>query len=117
MKRLLYSWPSLVVLLLIAFFLARGAWGVMRKERKSAETLSSLEENAQVLEAREEELLRNIARLETREGVIEEIRKKFNAVREGESVAVIVDRRASATATASSSKVWYRQIWDAIIGK
>lgn len=114
MKSLLYSWPSIFLVLVITFFLAKGASGVMVKERQSAGRVETLESEAAKLEGREAELKNSIERLSTDEGIMEEIRQKFSVTKEGEYVAIIVDERARATST-DELKTWYQKLWSAII--
>ncbi|MDO8569789.1 MAG: hypothetical protein Q7R89_03405 [bacterium] len=115
-RRVIYSAPSLIVLLLIAFLLAKGAVGVMNKEWESREQSNNLEGKTAALVTRERELRENIARLETEEGIKDEIRKRFSVTQEGELVAVIVDDSRVSTSTDSSLWPWYKKLWFAIIG-
>jgi len=115
MKRLLYSVPSLICLSAITFFLAKGAGGVMLKERESAGVVSGLEAKALASEERQKELEASIERLKTEEGVMEEIKDKFSVTREGEHVAIIVDERRAATSTGVPERAWYKRFWAAII--
>lgn len=96
--------------------MAKGAIGVVLKERESRERLRDLEAKAEALVIREAELQRDIAKLQTREGVIEEIKEKFSVTEEGEYVAIIVDERNKATTTEERSKAqklkdWWRNLW------
>ncbi len=116
MKQALYSWPALVLMALLTFFLAKGATGVMIKERESAEMVSKLEAEKREIESREAALLSGIARLQTEEGIIEEIRAKFGVTRDGERVAVIVDERTGKNGEKTDVS-WYERIWNAIIKK
>ena len=115
-RRVMYSIPSLIILLIFAFFLARGAIRVMEKERESSERARALEEKTATLILREQELEGDITRLETKEGVRSEIREKFGATEEGEYVAIIVDDRTVSTSTDSSLWPWYKKLWVAIMG-
>jgi cell division protein FtsB len=115
-KRMLYSFPSLIVLSIITFFLVKGAWGVMEKERKSKEIVKDLKGEVATLIQRERELKDDISRLETNEGVKEEIKKRFNVAQEGEYVAVIVDNQKVSTSTDHSLWSWYKKLWVAIMG-
>ena len=116
MKQVLYSWPVLVLVAVLTFFLAKGAAGVMVKERESADMVGKLEAEKREIESREAELREGIARLQTEEGIIEEIRAKFGVTREGEYMAVIVDEKAGGN-TEKTDVSWYERIWDAIIKK
>ena len=110
-KRILYSLPSLIILTLITIFLAKGAFGIMSLERRSAQRVQELEGESQVLTLREQELKAQIDRLKTEEGVVEEIKRKFSVTRAGEHVAIIVDAKAEATSTETSGVKWLKNLW------
>lgn len=82
----------------------------MSKETESRKDLRNLAERADVLIAREAELKEGIRRLETEEGIKDEIRERFNVTQEGELVAVIVDDRRTASSTNGSMLPWYRKV-------
>ncbi len=112
----MYSFPSIIVLLVITFFLAKGAVKVMSKEWKSSDQAGGLEGKVATLILREEELRDGIDRLQTEEGIKEEIKERFSVTQEGESVAVIVDRKETSSSTDLSARPWYKRFWAAIIG-
>jgi cell division protein FtsB len=114
MKQLVYSWPTILLVAVITFFFAKGAVGVMLKERESAERVAKLEAQASAMEAREALLKEGIARLQTDEGVREEIKEKFSVTEEGEYVAIIVDERLPEPSEAEALP-WYKKLWNAII--
>ena len=115
-RRIIYSIPSLIILSIIAFILTKGALGVMNKEWTSSERSKDLEEKAAVLVLREQELREGIARLETEEGIKDEIREKFSVTEEGELVAVIVDDQGVSNLAGDSMLPWYKRLWIAIMG-
>ncbi len=115
-RRMLYSVPSLIVLLIITFFMARGVVRVVAKARESARQAMILEKKAVSLATREEELNKDIARLQTEDGVKDEIREKFSVTEAGEHVAIVVDDRRVSTSTDTSTWPWYKRLWNAIIG-
>lgn len=114
-KNALYSLPVLVLCLLAVILLARGAGSILLKERESAQTLETLEEKNAALKVRHEELKGEVARLGTEEGILEEIRSKFNVVRPGEHLAIVVGAEVrAATATPSALKrgwAWFTGLW------
>lgn len=87
----------------------------MDKELESSARVRDLEAEAITLMLREQELKKDIARLETEEGIKEEIKDKFNVTQEGEHIAVIVDERRSATSTDIFELSWYKRLWSVII--
>ena len=113
-KRYLYSPIVLLLLSILVFFMAKGAASVMNKERESRAKVSELDKESQKLESRQKMLQANIGKLETEEGVIEEIRQKFNVTREGENVTIIVDNQEKLNTT-SKDATWYKKWWNAII--
>lgn len=115
-RRLIYSLPSLVFLILITFVLVKGAFGVLGKGRESSEITRNLEEKAAALALREMELREDITWLETEKGIREEIRDKFSVTEEGEFVAVIVDERRATSSDELGHLPWYKRFWLAIIG-
>ena len=110
----MYSPIVLLLLSILVFFMAKGAASVMNKERESRAKVSELDKESQKLESRQKMLQANIGKLETEEGVIEEIRQKFNVTREGESVTIIVDNQEKLNTT-SKDATWYKKWWNAII--
>lgn len=116
LRRILYSFPSLIILLVITFFLAKGAIGVIGKSLESYQRSKNLEEKAEALAVREQELKEGIARLQTEEGVKNEIKERFSVTQEGEYVAVLVDDRRLASSTDGSDLSWYKKLWIAIMG-
>lgn len=113
-KQLLYSWPSLILIAIITFFLVKGAVGIMRIERESAGRVRELEADSKALALREEKLTQDINKLRTEAGIIEEIKEKFSVTREGEYVAIIVDERNKATSTDGTGISWIKRLWNAI---
>ena len=81
----------LVVLLVLVMFMAKQVYDIYQKQGLSKEGLTSvLNENAE-LQNREKMLSSEIDRLKTKDGIEEEIRNKFNVVKPGEHLVVIVD--------------------------
>jgi hypothetical protein len=112
-KRLLYSWPSLLFLTFLMVLFAQGAISIFNKERESSNKVLELQASLAQLENREGELKDDIKRLGTPEGVVEEIKEKFSVSQEGEHVAVIVEERVSkattSTTTVEKLKNWWQK--------
>ena len=114
-RRTLYSIPSIIILLFLAFVLSRGAIKILAKEKESYDRLETLREEASAMSARRETLKKDIERLATPEGMEEEIKNKFSAVGEGEHVAIIVNDKRLASSTADTEVSWYKKIFRAIM--
>lgn len=89
---------------------------MVNKGWQSSERSKGLEEKAGNLVIREQELRENIARLQTEEGVKDEIKDKFSVTQEGEYVAVIVDNKRNSSSTDIDAEAWYKKLWIAIMG-
>ncbi len=63
------------------------------------------------LSGREVELKEGIALLGTNEGVETLIKEKFSVSKEGEGVAVIVDRVNKSTSTPPTESNWFQKLW------
>lgn len=114
-RNILYSLPILIVLCFVTVFLSRGAIKVVEKQRESAKITHDLEERATSLALREEEVKKGIIRLETEEGLKEEIREKLSVAQEGEYMAVIVEDLNVASSTDDTLGSWFKRLWGAII--
>ena len=97
-KRRLYSKLVLIVLLTIFIFIVRGTWDIYKKSKESKRKLNLAETEFVELEEKKASIEHRIDRLSTETGIEEEIRSKFDVVRDGEEVIVIVDAK-EATAT------------------
>ena len=114
-RRIMYSIPSLIILLIVAVFLIKGAARILNKEIKSKKDSQNLEKKVNMLITRESELKDKILRLKTEEGIKDEMREKFNVAQEGEFIAVIVDERRTSTSTDDLILPWYKRFWNVIV--
>lgn len=94
-ERVLYTWPTIGILLVVAVMLFFAVWSVgekaieVRQDKKIAETqLGTLTEQKDHLD-------QEIDTLNSDAGVEKEIRDKYPVVKDGEGVVVIVDDPAS----------------------
>lgn len=111
LRKILYSPIVLLILAIIFVLLFRGVWGVYQKAHLSAENLEKERNELEKLALREKNLAASLDYLKTEQGVENEIRTKFRAVKEDEYVAVIVDPQASTTSTSTTTTkggFWYR---------
>jgi cell division protein FtsB len=113
LKKRIYSYGSIILLCLLAFFLAKAAFGVYKKAAISRENKERAARELEKLETRETMLQNEIARLSSAEGIEEEIRGRFNVVKEGEQIAIIVENEQN-TATSTTQKG--RGFWSRLRG-
>ncbi len=103
MKRVLSSPFSLFVVIMLCGVLAKATWGIGNKATLSGTKLSQARAELANLQARQADLTSQVGRLSTEQGVEAEIRTKFKGVREGESLAVIVNSDVNASSVQASS--------------
>lgn len=115
-RKRIYSLPALLLLSLLTVVLIRAGYSIWMTERESAKEVDILREEVSILAKREGFLKGSIDKLNTDEGVEEEIKSKFNVARPGERVAVIVDPLETEATSTPLIRPWYKRIWDAIIG-
>ena len=90
-KTFIFSKTAFVLSLVLLVIVARAAWSVNNKARDTRDNLALVEAELAELHERGEYLEGEISYLQTEEGVEAEIRDKFNVVRDGEEVIVIVN--------------------------
>lgn len=83
-------------------------FGVWQKKKESEEFRKVAEKKLSELQNRHDNLEKDIERLETPEGVEEEIRSKFSVAKKGENVVVIVNDIA-VDGSSSTEKVSFWQ--------
>lgn len=109
-RAMLYSWPVIIILFVVAVLLARSAYSVYQSKQiaRHKEQVALAERDVALL--RKKELLIEVEQLETPRGVEEEIRKKFSVAKPGEQVVVVVDERATTTLEKKGLS-WWTRMW------
>ncbi len=102
-KVILSSPITPVILFIVLAFLAKATLSIYSKARVSQNRLVEAQAELGKLQARQADLAHKVDYLSTDQGVEAEMRTKYRAVKEGESVAVIVDNTAAAAAIQASS--------------
>ncbi len=90
-RRYITSPLACFLLLLIAGVLLKSIWGLYFKVMASADARERSEKELTEIIERKQFVENEIHRLRSSEGVEEEIRRKFNVVKDGEQVVVIVN--------------------------
>lgn len=114
LRRVLYSKPAVVVLLLIAVFLGNAAYNAWDKASIAKNKRMEVAAELGVLQAREAMLRERIAYLETDKGKEEELRKQFDVGKEGEYAIVVVEKEANVPLDANrdTEKSFFERILD-----
>ena len=109
-----YSPLALIVLLVIFLLLARSAWRVYGHEKTSAADRMRVENELALANQRAMLLKTQVDNLKTKQGVDDEIRSKFNVVKENEGVAVIVTGTSgvSTSTIPAEERSWWQKMFD-----
>ncbi|MDE1966725.1 MAG: hypothetical protein KGI45_01460 [Patescibacteria group bacterium] len=111
-KRFLSSTPALILAVIVFAATAKAVWNIHEKTVESADRLAQAQAALSDLEAHKADLQAEIGRLDTSQGLEAELRSKYRAVKEGESVAVIIDPADSASSsgpTSTPSLGWWQR--------
>ena len=111
-RKIIYSRITIVVLFVVIIFLAKAVYDIFVKERMSSESVSMIEKDYNSLKERQNMLKSEISKLNTKDGIEEEIREKYSVAKQGETVVVIVD----STSSTSSGKIDNQKgFWQGIV--
>lgn len=108
-KGRVYSRSTLIVLLIIIILLIRGVFTLYMRYRESVTMRSDAQERLSELRERQGSLGSEIDKLQRDGGIEAEIRQKFNVVKPGEHVVIIVPE-AEATTTIEN-KGFFENLW------
>ncbi|MFA6295576.1 MAG: hypothetical protein WC666_04120 [Candidatus Paceibacterota bacterium] len=105
-KRFFSSFPVLIGVFVLSVVLVKATWNMLDKSSATYSKLSQVQTELDKLKMRERDLANQINYLSTEQGVEAELRTKFRAVKDGESVAVILESpKMSASSTQSASVI------------
>lgn len=114
MRRRLYSKTSIFILLIVFIFVARGVAGIYAKEHNSRMEVERLEKKKAEIETRLATVSKSADRLGTDSGIEYEIRNKFDVVKEGEGVIVVVDKEIPLPE--EEKKGFLEKFWGSVTG-
>jgi cell division protein FtsB len=93
LKRRIYSYPTLAILVILLLFALQNVWSVGQKALQTEAVAQEAAAGLAELEEREARLTEQIEELKTPFGVEAEIREKYGYVKEGEEMVVVTDAR------------------------
>lgn len=103
-KNILHSPVFIIILFVFLIILIRAIFSVYQKQNMSAINLNKERMEYEKMNQRKEKLVSSIEYLKTDDGVESEIRTKFRLIKQGESIAVIVNDDSTTTSTAKIDK-------------
>jgi cell division protein FtsB len=109
LRRILYSKAAIIVLTFFLLVLANATWGVYKKQEASAANTVQAKNSLKKLKDRESVLTAELSRLDTEEGVEEEIRAKYGVSKPGEELLVIVDDKNASTTEKQPEQSWWNK--------
>jgi cell division protein FtsB len=109
-RNMLYSKTAIVILLIVAFFLARATWSVYQKNVESALAMEGAQKEAAVLESRQKILERENERLKTPNGFEAELRAKHSVIKPGEKIYIIVDPKDQVEMEKTENAGWWNKV-------
>lgn len=102
--KLIQSPLAYVVLVVLGFIFVYSAIGAFNKSRLAEEKMNTAKSELENLEDQKLRLTAELENANTPYGQEKALREKFNVVKEGEQVIVIVNKEESATGTPSGEK-------------
>jgi cell division protein FtsB len=91
-RKRIYSRTSILLLFVLCLIVGKGLVGVYEKEKASRLEVERLQKQKQEVEQKLMHVSARVDRLHTESGIEREIRSKFDIVKEGEGVIVVVDK-------------------------
>ncbi len=113
-KKRLYSKTVLFLLLVVLVLVSRGVVNVYLKEKESRIEMERVAVQKAELENRYGQIKNRADHLESDAGIEAEIRSKFDVVKEGEGVIVIVDKELPVVE--EDNRGVLKKFWDSVIG-
>ena len=108
-----YSRYTIAGLLVVVLLLGNGVWNIYERQRQSKALRNEAEMRLEKALKQKSSLEKETGKLESEEGIEEEIRTKFNVVKPGEHVVMIVNPEATTSATTTQgfwARLWAK-IW------
>src|SRR3989344_334250 len=111
--RVVLSSPLILILLgIILFLTARGAWNIYLKDRASNTELRLAEERLARLQSRQTTLISATQKFSTESGIESEIRDRFQMAKPGEREIVIVESELEQDLSVNPSRSFLEKIVD-----
>ncbi len=113
-KQKIYSKWVLLILLIIIILVFRGLISISIRQSTSREEMKLVEAKKAELQKRYTDLSGEVNDLNTNEGLEKEIRSKFDVVKPGETVIMVVDKEIPAPIPENTSII--KKLWNGVVG-
>lgn len=94
-QKLIYSWPTAILLLLLIFLLGRPTLNSYLRFRAVSKAYQETKEEREELAQKKEELEKRLSYISSPYGLEKELRRRFSLKKPDEEVAIIIDRPVS----------------------
>ncbi len=112
-KKRVYSKTVLLILFLVLILIIRGVFSVYAKENESRLEMERVLKQKEALQSRLDVMNSHNEQMKTSTGVEAEIRNKFDVVKDGEGVVVIVDK--DIPMVESDKRGVIKKFWDSVV--
>ncbi len=109
LKSRIYSRTTLIVLLFVIILTAKGVFNIYLRNRESVAAREDTAHKLRDLQGRKQVLDSQISKLKADDGVDREIREKFNVIKPGENVVIIVPPEIATTTDIKQG--FFEKLW------
>lgn len=113
-KGKMYSKYILFVLFILIILVVKGLISITSKKIDSREEMKAVEAKKAELQERYDNLSSRVEELKTTQGIEKEIRSKYDVVKPGESVIMVVDKEIPEPEQAETSVI--KKLWNDVVG-
>lgn len=110
LRFVMYHKYTLIALSILVVIFMHSTWAIYNKKTESELLMDSSEQRLLDLQTREKDLKEKIDKLNTEQGIEEEIRSKFNVTKENENVVIIVENKEKEASTTDEKVSFWQRI-------
>lgn len=116
-RKVLYSRPILVVLVILILWIGVSVYERFTIEREMAQKLESRKEELEALKQRALTLESEVGHMQNDRGIEEELRSRFDVVKEGEQVVIILDDADVSKGSTTTRNTREEPVRDSFLGR
>jgi cell division protein FtsB len=109
-RKILYSKGTVLGLCILILFFGHATWNVYKKQAESAANALQAQNALQKLEERQKVLDAELKKLNSEEGIEEEIRSKFGVSKPGEQILIIIEDKKATTSAEEMQQTWWEKV-------
>jgi len=105
LRRIIYSWPVVLVLTLLFIFIGRATFHAYLRARIANQTYLGVRQEREELSGKQDALEKKLTYLSSPYGLKKELRQRFSVKKPDEKLIIIIDRPISESETPSEESV------------